>query len=177
MKKAFPLTLTIPCIISIIAGSVVYYLWGYKDDNPVVIGGAAMLAGGAWLLMCGRAKDAFAKDDNDWFRKIFIYLVFGFLILMNWFLVVVAENLRVDNILKNGRTKTTIAIVTQLNNYRTKAGSYRRHAIINYQTDHENLSISISNSDQKYKWGDTLEIKYSLEYPDMVVVNKILSGR
>ena len=99
MKKAFPLTLTIPCIISIIAGSVVYYLWGYKDDNPVVIGGAAMLAGGAWLLMCGRAKDAFAKDDNDWFRKIFIYLVFGFLILMNWFLVVVAENLRVDNIL------------------------------------------------------------------------------
>jgi len=175
MKKAFPLKQTLMAIACIIAGSFIYYRWGYKD-NVLIKGGALFLSAGGWLSMSTDVKKAYVQDKNDWYHKISINLAFGVLILMNLLVCVVVEDNRVNNILKNGKTKTTIAIVTELEDHRTKGG-IQHYAIINYAAGNDNISEHISNSDRKHVVGERLEVKYAVDYPDMFEVMDVVSGQ
>src|SRR4051812_43085598 len=125
MKREFPWKATLIGLTFVIAGSLIYYLWGYKD-NVTINTGSAILSGLAWIIIYSNFKRAYVKDNPDLFRKYGILLLFAFLIVMNWLGAMVAETSRIDNILTHGKTKTTIATVTRLDNEQVKGGHWKR---------------------------------------------------
>jgi len=173
MNKAFPLKPTLIAVAYAIAGSLIYYLWGYKD-NMLIRGVSLSLSAGGWLYMGDNVKKAYVRDKSDWYRKISINLAFAVIVLMNILICVVAAGMRVDNILSRGKTNTTIATVTEMENYRTKNG-LRHYAIINYQAGNDNITEHISNSNGEHVVGEKLEVRYAVDHPDMFIVLEAVS--
>lgn len=164
----------------ILTGSIWFYFQGHRDNGFVnnlsyiltFIGWLIVLfsVAGQFLL---KSKIKYKTNKSKWFSqslvKTAIYIAFAGLVVGNIVLVDNLENNRVSSILNNEPTKTTTAKVTEIES-RNSRGGPKSYAIIKYLTDNGTFEQSLFNYNNQYSVGQTYELKYSVDYPEMCII-------
>lgn len=176
LKKKFIL-IGLTCILT---GSVWFYFQGHKDIGLVnylsyiltFIGWLIILfsVAGQFLL---KNKTKYKTNKSKWFSQSFVktgvYIAFAGLVLGNIIFINNLEDNRVSSILNNEPTKITIANVTEIEN-RNSRGGPKSYAIIKYTTDNGTIEQLFFNYNNQYSVGQTYELKYSVDYPEMCTI-------
>jgi hypothetical protein len=179
---------TLGCIASallVIAGSLVYYLESYTENE--IINGAAMAGmflGWAILFHCTTANTSlhakrppFSDNKIKWLRHIlfkgFSYVMLIGLIVGNFFYISDRADNRMNHILDVQPTSNTTAVVNRIERRRSKNSS-RYYAIFQYTINNKLMEHPRYEHDGDFTPGDKYVIKYSIEYPEMFrIVSKL----
>lgn len=176
-RKIVRIKLIVIAILCVVSGTLRYYYDGYKG-NDWILSISIAFAGLGWVILfllfgweqINSKNIIYKKNKQAWFKqklgraKIFIVgtvLVGGYLILIDK-----AASYRVNNILSNEPTKTTMALVIDIQMRQSRGSSYYV-AIIEYVADDIKFQKAVNENLGLYKPGEKYTLKYSVEYPEM----------
>lgn len=160
----------------ICAGSVVAYLFGYKNDD-FTSGISYFFIFFGWVAVfiivdsyINIYSNTIAKGEPGWFaqriRKLFASVVMVALIFGNLFGAHRLGNERRKNILNNGPTKITIAVVSSVEIHRGRSSDFY-YAVFEYEVAGHLVWHRWAEDNGDFTPGQRFKIKYSIEYPDM----------
>ena len=162
--------------LAIGTGSVLAYLFGYKNDDVTSTVSYFLVFSGwvAVFIIIDRYVNIFSntirKGEPGWFAqrlgKMFATIVMVALILGNAFGVYRLGNERRVNILNTGPTKTTTAVVSSIEVHRGRSSDYY-YAVFEYQASGHIIWHRRGEDNGDFVQGQRFKIQYSVEYPDM----------
>jgi hypothetical protein len=158
-------------ILCALVGTGLYYFHGHKDSGSlnilcyivVVVGWIfASLPVGKWLIARGASVGG--------------YIIIAALIISNIVLVVNLNENRVQEILANDPVTLTTGTITAIES-RTRGAFTTVYAIIQYSAGSELIEQEIVDDRGEFSEGQRFEIKYSIEYPEMFQLERVLENR
>jgi len=166
----------IGAFLAICTGSVLNYLLDYKNDDVTSLTSYLLIFFG-WMAVLIIAdsyiniySNTISKGEPGWFaqrlRKMFAIVITLALIFGNVFGVQQLGNERRANILNNGPTQTTVAVVSSIERHRGRSGDYY-YAVFQYQANGHTIWHKRDEDNGDFTPGQRFKIQYSVEYPDM----------
>lgn len=162
----------------IIATSLRLYFESYKDQFFTTILALAINMGG-WVVVFGwlvdkriNADAPFAKTNK--LTQVFMALLFIVFAIGDVLFSMILNTNRVEDILNTQPTKTSQAIVTRIE-HRGKYGD-TPYAIFTYTTNTGIIEQACYDKGSEYTVGDTCEVTYSVEYPEMYRLGKRINN-
>jgi hypothetical protein len=171
-------------ILSIVSGSLLVYFETYRNNQTIDIIAYGLIFFG-WIALFIKAtkgtsidaKKIFFKDDQaGWFQQrasnlIYYFLFFAVLIGNIYYITTMAHE-RKQQILANGPTKTTVAEVGYID-IRHGRNTTSYYAVFQYTVDGKIITHPWHEENENdFSAGDKYVIKYSVEYPEMFVLQQ-----
>ena len=183
MKKGFLYLLIALVLIS--GGTSVYYFYGYKDVSWIK-GIAYILVVFGWvfilfdmlliypaaLQLTSQGGGATGTSVLQKMKRVLFFSCFAvwmLALIANLFIVDEWMESRVSDILSTRATTPVKAVVTKIED---RSGRVSSHffAIIRYKTPEGEMTQALADDNRLYKPDDRVQIRYSIQYPDMCSV-------
>jgi len=164
-------------VVCVLCSSVLYYYQGYKNRGWIAYTGVA-LAGIGYIILffvvnitfLTAKKIVYKKNKVAWFKQFAIKCgIFGITIFVTVAYCIGIGRLtdqRINHILNDEPTNTTVAFVTDIEQHQSRSGTYHV-AIIKYQVNGTEYQKEIREVLGEFQIGEKLTLKYSIEYPEM----------
>jgi hypothetical protein len=177
-KKSYKKKVLLIAGVIIVITSLYEYFEGYKNHH--IISGATFLFNflswiTIWYMLFNKQLESktisFKKNKSKWLaQKVnhgFLYIILMFFFGGNLYITHELANKRIKDIFN----KTTEATIIQFD-YRARRGGATCYAIFTYNTDKGVVEQACDNYNNKFKIGETYEVTYSVEYPEMYRMGK-----
>jgi hypothetical protein len=157
-------------ILCVFLGSAWYYFQGHKENGflnglgfiVIVIGWiCALLPVGQWLI----ARVA----------SVVGYILFGGIIFTNVVLVINLSENRVQEILANDPVSLTTGTITAIES-RSRRSVTKIYAMVQFSAGSELIEQEIIDERGEYVVGQQFEVKYSIEHPDVLRLERLLEN-
>jgi hypothetical protein len=172
-------------VLMIFGGSCLIYYYGYKN-YPFIDYPSYLLIFIGWVVLFMKAtkntiidgkKILFTEDKvkclQQFVARFFAYAIMVGLLAGNCFYFSELGNERKRDILKNGPTNTTIALVSEIDVRRGKTYDHY-YALFKYTVNNKTIEHSWSEKEGDFFEGQKYEIKYSVEHPDMFSIIRMV---
>ena len=170
----------------VFTGSLLLYFETYRNNQFIDTLYYFLLLFG-WVLIFIQAtkgtsidaKKIFFNDDKaGWFKQrtsnLIFYLILGAMIFGNWYYISNLAHDRKQKILTDQPTKTAIALVGYID-IRHGRSSTSYYAVFQFTVDGKLISHPwYEANEDEFKTGDKYLVKYSVEYPEMFVLERKL---
>jgi hypothetical protein len=166
-------------------GSLFIYFFSYKNSQVfdiiayilIMLGWAVLFGEVTRGTLIAKKRLPFNNGSALFFKQLALKIVgFGLLggiMFANIFYLPILAGQRVDNILQDGPTKTTIATINDIETRNSRSGtSY--YAIFQYTVDGKLIRRSRYEDRNEFFESEKFEISYSVQYPDMFEIIKKL---
>lgn len=170
----------------IIAGTILFYLEDYRNNQVISVITGLMIFGG-WMVLfikatkgtsIGAKKIAFSEDRSGWFKQrgsnLFYYLILLAVIGFNVFVAIGLSQNRKLRILRDEPTNTATAVIEGIDVRHSRSSTYY-YAIFAYTANGKFTTHYWSERHESdFIVGDKYTIRYSVKYPEMIeIIEKI----
>jgi hypothetical protein len=169
----------------VLTGSIWFYFQGHKD-NEYIKGLSYSITFIGWLILffslvgqflLKEAKIPFKKNKLKWLKRNVIHataiLTFCGLVMTNITVIDYLTDYRLSETLNNQPTNKTVATIIKIES-RNSRGGPKLYAIIKYTADNRTFEQALFNYSNQYSAGQTYELEYSVEYPEMFRLIRLL---